>query len=539
MKIILIIFFISCSCLYAQVTQEWVTTFNGTGSGGNYAVKNAVDKFGNLIVAGRSDSTSEDYIILKYSNSGNLLWSKRYAGAANSTDKIRDMVLDDSGNIYVTGISYEGISLGGQNWLTIKYNSNGELVWKQSLNWTGNRSDVPASIALDKNNNVYVTGYGYVGPAPLLKEDLVVAKYNIKGNLEWTRSHSSPTAYSAHGFSVVTDSSNYVYVSGYSYDSIITIKYSESGNTMWERTFFNIQVNYVVPLFSKIDNQNNIIVIGYYTVASQENFVTLKYDNNGNLLWSRIFDSPIGAQDNAKALIVDDSSNIYVAGSSFTNFYFDVLLIKYAPNGDTLWVKTYDGGNNSNDAGNCMTIDIFGNVYVSGYARSDITYFDYLTIKFNPNGDIKWIKTYTSPLVTYSEDIVYGISIDSSNSVIISGSSKQGTNWYGITSIKYSQLTNANINSIPSLSEYKLYQNYPNPFNPYTYIRYEMPVQGNVQIEVYNINGSKVQTLVNEKKESGNHEIEFNGSKLSSGIYFYKFSINGKLINTKKLILLK
>ncbi|MEZ4689487.1 MAG: hypothetical protein R3A12_04620 [Ignavibacteria bacterium] len=77
----------------------WVTTFNGTGSGGNYAVKNAVDKFGNLIVAGRSDSTSEDYIILKYSNSGNLLWSKRYAGAANSTDKIRDMVLDDSGNI--------------------------------------------------------------------------------------------------------------------------------------------------------------------------------------------------------------------------------------------------------------------------------------------------------------------------------------------------------------------------------------------------------------------------------------------------------
>ncbi|MEZ4689489.1 MAG: hypothetical protein R3A12_04630 [Ignavibacteria bacterium] len=61
----------------------------------------------------------------------------------------------------------------------------------------------------------------------------VVAKYNIKGNLEWTRCHSSPTAYSAHGFSVVTDSSNYVYVSGYSYDSIITAKYSESGNTMW------------------------------------------------------------------------------------------------------------------------------------------------------------------------------------------------------------------------------------------------------------------------------------------------------------------
>lgn len=539
MKIILSLIFITCNCLYAQVTQEWVTTFNGTGSGGNYAVKNAIDKYGNIIVAGRSDSISENFMVLKYSNSGNLLWSRRYAGLKNGTDKIIDMVLDDSANIYVTGLSYEGTDHGGQNWLTIKYNTAGEMKWKQSLDWTGHKSDVPASIALDKNNNVYITGYGYVGPPPLLKEDLVVAKYNNDGILEWTRSHSSSPVYSDGGYSVVTDDSNFIYVSGYAVDSIITIKYDKSGNTIWERKFFNIQVNYVVPLFSKIDNQNNIIVIGYYTVASQENFVTLKYDKNGNLLWSRIFDSPIGAQDNAKALIVDDSSNIYVAGSSFTNFYFDVLLIKYAPNGDTLWVKTYDGGNNSNDAGNCMTIDIFGNVYVSGYARSDITYFDYLTIKFNPNGDIKWIKTYTSPLVTYSEDIVYGISIDSSNSVIISGSSKQGTNWYGITSIKYSQLTNANINSIPSLSEYKLYQNYPNPFNPYTYIRYEMPVQGNVQIEVYNINGSKVQTLVNEKKESGNHEIEFNGSNLSSGIYFYKFSINGKLINTKKLILLK
>ncbi|HMQ70650.1 MAG TPA: T9SS type A sorting domain-containing protein, partial [Ignavibacteria bacterium] len=122
---------------------------------------------------------------------------------------------------------------------------------------------------------------------------------------------------------------------------------------------------------------------------------------------------------------------------------------------------------------------------------------------------------------------------------IISGTSKQGTNWYGITSIKYSQLTNATNNSIPSQNEYKLYQNYPNPFNPYTNIKYEMPVQGFVDIEVYNISGSKLQTLVNKNQESGSHEIVFNGSNLSSGIYFYKFSINGKLINTKKLILLK
>ena len=523
----------------AQVTQEWVATYTGTGSGGNYAVKNAVDKFGNLIVAGRSDSTSEDYIILKYSNSGNLLWSKRYAGAANSTDKIRDMVLDDSGNIYVTGISYEGISLGGQNWLTTKYNANGELVWKQSLNWTGNRSDVPASIALDKNNNVYVTGYGYVGPAPLLKEDLVVAKYNIKGNLEWTKSHSAPTAYSAHGFSVVTDSSNYVYVSGYSYDSIITIKYSESGNTMWERTFFNIEANYVVPVYSKIDKQNNIIVNGWYTVATQDNFVTLKYDNDGNLLWDRIFDSPIGASDFSTAMVVDANSNVFITGNTFTNNYYDALILKYSPFGDTLWVRTYDGDNNSDDLGTCITNDSLNNVYVSGYSKSDITYNDFVTLKYNPSGELLWVKKYTSPSILYGSDKVESICLDQYNNVLITGSSQLGPSIYGITSIKYSQLTVYQNNNYFISREYRLYQNYPNPFNPTTYIKYEMATPGYVSIKIFNTIGVKIQTIVNEMRETGIYEVEFNGINVSSGIYYYSFYVNGNFIDTKKLILLK
>ncbi|MCY7362663.1 MAG: SBBP repeat-containing protein, partial [Ignavibacteria bacterium] len=428
--LILIITSFIISEVSAQVTQEWVTTYNGTGVGSFYAMKNAVDKFGNLIVSGR---TGFDFITLKYNNSGNLLWAKIYDGGINNDDAPRDMTVDDSGNVYVTGYSFEGTSNGGVNWLTIKYSKDGDLLWKRSLDWTGHKSDDPKSIFVDKSYNVYVTGYGYAGPPPLLKEDLVVVKYDMTGNLKWTRSHSSSVIYSDCGYSVVTDDSNFVYVSGYAFDSILTIKYDESGNTIWERTFFNIEVNYVVPLFSKIDKQNNIVVNGFYTVATQDNFVTLKYDRNGNLLWNRIFDSPIGAQDNAYALDVDDNSNIYVAGRTFTNYYFDVLVVKYAPNGDTLWVKTYDGGNNSDDLGNSIMIDILGNAYTSGYSKSDITYFDFVTLKYNPGGEVLWTKKYTNPLVTHGEDIVYGISIDNSNSIIISGTSQLGTNSYGIT----------------------------------------------------------------------------------------------------------
>ncbi|HMQ69879.1 MAG TPA: hypothetical protein PKA90_10805 [Ignavibacteria bacterium] len=134
--------------------QEWITTYNGSGSGSFYAIKNAMDKFGNLIVSGR---TGFDYITLKYDNSGNLMWSRIYDGGVGSDDAPRDMTVDDSGNGYVTGYSFEGTTNGGVNWLTIKYSKDGELIWKRSLDWTGHKSDDLNSLALDKNYNVNVT----------------------------------------------------------------------------------------------------------------------------------------------------------------------------------------------------------------------------------------------------------------------------------------------------------------------------------------------------------------------------------------------
>jgi len=95
-----------------------------------------------------------------------------------------------------------------------------------------------------------------------------------------------------------------------------------------------------------------------------------------------------------------------------------------------------------------------------------------------------------------------------------------------------------------SLYNFKLQQNYPNPFNPTTTIRYTIPKTSSdfglrdVQLEIYDILGKKVATLVNEKKPAGNYQTTFDGSNLPSGIYFYSLT-SGKFRKTKKLILLK
>jgi len=85
---------------------------------------------------------------------------------------------------------------------------------------------------------------------------------------------------------------------------------------------------------------------------------------------------------------------------------------------------------------------------------------------------------------------------------------------------------------------FALYQNYPNPFNPTTVIKYSLPKEARISLNVYNILGQKVKELVNQIKAPGVYEVNFDGSQLSSGIYFYRLQAGGN-IATKKLIIAK
>ncbi len=88
------------------------------------------------------------------------------------------------------------------------------------------------------------------------------------------------------------------------------------------------------------------------------------------------------------------------------------------------------------------------------------------------------------------------------------------------------------------LNEFELFQNFPNPFNPITSIRYQIPVSADVEIKVFDLLGKDVGTLVNEFKNAGKYEINFNANQFSSGVYFYKITA-GNFSDTKKMIILK
>ncbi|MBI9032800.1 T9SS type A sorting domain-containing protein [bacterium] len=108
--------------------------------------------------------------------------------------------------------------------------------------------------------------------------------------------------------------------------------------------------------------------------------------------------------------------------------------------------------------------------------------------------------------------------------------------WSDYFSVNKTTVSNENIGELPTA--YSLKQNYPNPFNPTTKIEYKLPQPSQVKLEVLDILGKNVTTLVNEQKSGGTYIIEFNAEYLPSGIYLYRLTA-GDFTQTKKLLLLK
>ncbi len=150
----------------------------------------------------------------------------------------------------------------------------------------------------------------------------------------------------------------------------------------------------------------------------------------------------------------------------------------------------------------------------------------------------KYLNGNENDLIAYwklnegSGEIILDNSINENNGKIILAEYDWGIDYSTLVYVE----DHTDDSSIPK--RFSLYQNYPNPFNPGTTIKYSIPDQGLVTLNIYDILGSHVASLVNNEQLQGNHEVDFDGSKLSSGIYFYTLKVNN-FIQSKKMLLIK
>lgn len=395
------IFFVCWGSASAQVTQEWAARY---APGMFPAV--AVDAAGNVYVAGsrslrvyRDGDELSDFLTIKYDPNGNELWLSRYTGPGNLDDRATALAVDAAGNVYVTGFSHA--TSASTEYVTIKYDTGGNQQWVARYSGPGSRSNGPSDIAVDTAGNVYVTGSG----------------------------------------------------DGLDYDDYVTVKYDTNGNELWVARYHHEIHDVAVAL--ALDSVGNVYVTGRSDrlgfdpqdidgFTYTDDCVTIKYDNDGNELWTAVYgkmEGGLSLNDSPSQMAVDGAGNVYVTGNSSnsnTGKGYGTV-IKYDTHGVQQWEKSFQG--RGIDA---IALDEAGNVYVTGTGIDPLTGADYSTAKYDANGNELWVARFNGPAnaPVNNDDTPKAIAVDAAGNVYVTGTSYWTANRYGYATVKYD--TNGN-----------------------------------------------------------------------------------------------
>jgi len=368
--------------------QQWVARYNGPGNNQDLVNSIAVDGSGNVYITGSSVDIWTSCTTIKYNSLGVQQWIQRY-GSEGTGNSGKSLAVDGSGNVYVTG--YSQINSSRVYIITMKYNTDGVQQWIRKYSGPANTSDEAVSLVLDNLGNVIVTGYSEgIGTA----EDFVVIKYNSLGIQQWTARYNGPANGYDEPSSLAVDPSGNIYVSGESpgigtNSDYATVKYNSSGIEQWVQRYNGPGNGPDYPTSIGVDASGNVYVTGssgQYRSGKQwiYDYCTIKYNSSGIQQWTANYNGPGNLSDNATSLTLDNLGYIYVTGSSNgSGTGVDYATIKYNSSGTQQWVQRYNGPGNSSDVANSISVDASYNVYLTGYSWGNGTLTDYTTIKYS------------------------------------------------------------------------------------------------------------------------------------------------------------
>ncbi len=528
--------------LYSQPTQqEWVSRYSGIITDEAKMVK--ADNSGNVYVTGKSvgSGTGYDFLTVKYNSAGAQQWEARYNGPSNSTDEAVSVAVDNSGNVYTAGWSIGTATMA--DFCLVKYNSSGTQQWVARYNDSlYNNDDAPIVMLLTDSGNVYLGGYSSYSSG---HARWTLLKFNSSGVRQWVK--QGPQNNWEQIADLKVDASENIYAAqmgwspAYQVSTTVMKKLNGGGTELWNWYSINTYLVNMIPMSLAIDASGNTYFCTRKLVSGQNyNFSTVKLNSSGGFVWQTEFNGSANDTDYPRKVIVGPTNDIYVAGfSKSTSGGKDLTLIMYNQSGVQQWVSHYNGSSNGSDEGFDMVVDVFGNAYVTGYTDTAGTQ-NYITVKYNYSGSRIWAFHYNGP--GNGSDVASSVFIENNHSVYVTGASSNGSN-NDYATIKYSQLVGINPVSNELPEKFSLAQNYPNPFNPNTVIRFSLPAAGMTSLKVYDILGLEVATIVNEQLKPGTYEVDFDGSRYSSGIYFYKLNVimNGAeaFSETKKMLMIK
>ena len=381
-------------CLFSQA-EEWVVRYNGPVDVVDGGMAVAFDDSGNVYVTGRSGNTPSTFecTTIKYDSAGNEKWVSKYHGPAISGygDTGWGIAVDRFGFIYVTASSRDSLTL--DDIAVLKYDSAGNELWVARYNGPGNDYDWPFDIAVDSSSNVYVTGRS-VGAGTGF--DYITLKYDSSGNDLWASRYNGPGNSGDEAYSIAVDNAGNVYTTGTSTGAgtgldFATIKYDAFGFEVWAKRFHTTGEMDEFAATLAIDDLGNVFVTGgswKFLQGISSDYITIRYNSNGDTVWMRRYNGSGDDDDIPEEIAVDRFGNVNVTGESWggSGPRVDYLTIQYDSLGNENWTQRFDGAATEIDRPSAIAVDDDGNVYVTGTSDGPVDN-DYASVVYNRFGD--------------------------------------------------------------------------------------------------------------------------------------------------------
>lgn len=331
------------------------------------------------------------------------------------------MVGDKSGNTYLLGSAYDSSSAFVTRAFLIKTSPNGGSIWVDTIYGI----DELSILELDDLNNVYVTGrkfgtnYG----------DFYTCKFDSSGLLLWSKTFDGPDHKSDMPYAIHIDGSSNVYVAGSCAEApsnvpeISMVKYNSNGDSLWS-VIYHVTFQDWGNAYSVVtDNEENVYLLGRSLNSDSGSTILIKYDSNGNYKWKQRF----GRNWSVCTLMsIYQNEFIYLAGTHQTiEHREDILCLKYDTAGNFIWCDTINIVDtlsfHPDDEPFAMEIDVAGNVIIGGCADCFLgsPNADGLILTISAGGNLLWKSTYTTPFMDHCN--IVDLKLDNAGNIYATG----------------------------------------------------------------------------------------------------------------------
>ena len=310
--------------------------------------------------------------------------------------------------------------------LTISSYGQVNREWVRRFNGKGNRFDIANTMKLDAASNIIVYGNS---TSLVSFSDITAIKYSPSGDLLWQ------TMFNGFGNSVdecksaIIDSDGNSYVTGFTADTnqvvkIVTIKIAGNGDLLWSKVFLPPAYNQGMGTGIAKDQNNNIYTSGFLRRANGTNtIVTLKYSDNGNLLGTSYFNFSAGSSETPVTICCDNSGSVYILGSTNINGGVnDLLILKYSSSLSLLWQKVISGSAAGNDIPVQMSLSNDNKLNIAASVSNNTGGLDFGIYRLDTNSTVLMQYYYNG--TGNDQDIPYALTSDISNNIYVTGSSR-------------------------------------------------------------------------------------------------------------------